>query len=137
MINFKKDKSIEPVDENLSIVLGSSFSAYKALLEKLSDFEAGLEWRFYKDGGWLAKVTRKKKTIFWGQPEAGCFAIAFHFNERNKQGVLELDIADELKQIFSNAPINASKLITLKIDIYRENELPDVYQLIDYKKRIK
>jgi hypothetical protein len=137
MIDFKKDRNIEPVDENLSIILGNSFSAYKVLLEKLSDFEAGLEWRFYKDGGWLAKVTRKKKTIFWGEPEDGCFAIAFHFNERNKQGVLELDIADELKLIFSNAPINGGKLTTLKIDIYSESDLPDVYQLIDYKKSAK
>ncbi len=133
MIDFKKDRSTEPIDENLSIVLGKSFSAYKALSEKLSDFEVGLEWRFYKDGGWLAKGTRKKKTIFWGAAEDGFFAIAFHFNERNKQGVLELDIADELKRDFSNAPINGSKLTSLKIDIYSESDLSDVYQLIDYK----
>lgn len=137
MIDFKKDRNTEPVDEKISIVLGNSFSAYKVLSEKLSDFEAGLEWRFYKDGGWLAKVTRKKKTIFWGKPEDGHFTIAFHFNERNKQGVLELDIANELKQAFSNAPINASKLSTLQIDIYSESELPNVYQLIDYKKDSK
>lgn len=137
MIDFKKDKNIEPIDENLSIVLGNSFSAYKSLLEKLPNFEAVLEWRFYKDGGWLAKVTRKKKTIFWGAAKDGCFTIAFHFNERNKQGVLELDIADELKQIFSNAPINGSKITTLKINIYSESELPDVYKLIAYKKSAK
>lgn len=100
MIDLKKDKNIKPIDENLSIVLGNSFSAYKTLVEKLSDFEVDLEWRFYKDGGWLAKVTRKKKTIFWGAAENGRFTIAFHFNERNKQGVLELDISDERKQIF-------------------------------------
>lgn len=137
MIDLRKDKNIEPIDENLRIVLGNSFSAYKTLVEKLSDFDAGLEWRFYKDGGWLAKVTRKKKTIFWGEPVVGCFTIGFHFNERNKQGVLELDIADELKQIFLNTPSNGSKQTTLKIDIYGESELPDVYRLIDYKKRAK
>lgn len=137
MINFKKDRIIEPVDKNLSIVLGNSFSAYKTLIEKLSDFEASLEWRFYKDGGWLAKVTRKKKTIFWGVPEVGHFTIAFHFNEKNRQGILELDIADELKQKFSNAPISGSKLTTLKIYIYSESEIPDVYKLIDYKKSAK
>lgn len=136
-MDFKKDRNIEPADENLSIVLGNSFPAYRELLERLSDFEAGLEWRFYQDGGWLAKVTRKKKTIFWGEPAAGRFTIAFNFNERNKQGVLELDITDELKQIFLNAPISSSKLTTLKIDIYSESELPDVYQLIDYKKNAK
>ncbi|MFV0392978.1 MAG: DUF3788 family protein [Coprobacillaceae bacterium] len=117
MIDFKKEKNIEPVDENLSVFLDKSFSAYKTLVEKLPDFEADLEWRFYKDGGWLAKVTRKKKTIFWGEPNVGCFSIGLHFNERNKQGVLELDIADELKQIFLNTPANKSKQTTLKIDI--------------------
>lgn len=137
MLEFKKDRNIEPNDENLKIILGDSFSAYKTLIEKLSDFEVSLEWRFYKDGGWLAKATRKKKTIFWGEPGSGYFTIAIHFNERNKEGVLELDIADELKQIFSNTPSNGGKLTTLKIKIYSEDELPDVYQLIDYKRRAK
>lgn len=137
MIDFKKDRNAEPTDENLSLVLGDSFSAYQALLEKLPDFEADLEWRFYKDGGWLAKVTRKKKTIFWGEAEKGYFVIAFHFNERTKQGVLELDIADELKQRFSKASTNGGKLTTLKIQLSSENQLADVYQLIDYKKRAK
>lgn len=137
MIDFKKDRNIEPIDENLSIVLGDSFSAYKRLVEKLSDFEASLECRFYKDGGWLAKVTRKKKTIFWGRPEDGRFVIATHFNERNKQGIFDLDIADELKQVFSKTPSNRSGQTTLKIDIYGESDLHDVYQLIDYKKRAK
>lgn len=137
MLEFKKDRNIEPNDENLKIVLDNSFSAYKKLVEKLSDFEVSLEWRFYKDGGWLAKATRKKKTIFWGEARSGCFTIAINFNERNKQGVLELDISDELKQIFSNTPSNGSKLTTLKINIYGEDELPDVYQLIDYKRRAK
>ncbi|MBP1040156.1 DUF3788 family protein [Vagococcus sp. BWB3-3] len=75
MINFKKDRHIEPTDGNLCLVLGESFSAYKILVEKLSDFDAGLEWRCYRDGDWLAKVTRKKKTVFWGSPEDGHFVI--------------------------------------------------------------
>lgn len=137
MIDLKKDKDIEPVDENLSIVLGDGFSAYKTLVDKLSGFEADLEWRFYRDGGWLAKVTRKKKTIFWGRPAVGYFTTAFHFNERNKQGVLELEIADDLKQAFLDTPSNGSKLTTLTIDIYDESKLPDVYRLIDYKKKAK
>lgn len=137
MIDFKKDKNAEPTDETLSIVLGDSFSAYKKLVEKLSDFDAVLEWRFYKDGGWLAKVTRKKKTIFWGEAQEGSFLIAFHFNEKNKQGVFELAIADELKQSFSKASLSGGKLTTLKVNLYSENDLADVYQLIDYKNSAK
>lgn len=137
MIDFKKDKTVEPTDENLSIVLGDSFSAYKTLRDKLSEFEVDLEWRFYRDGGWLAKVTRKKKTIFWGAAEVGYFTVAFNFNEKTKQGVLDLDIAEDLKQTFTNAPVNGGKLTALKIDIYNESQLSDVYRLIKYKKSIK
>ncbi|MGC6768299.1 DUF3788 family protein [Enterococcus sp. LJL51] len=137
MIDFKKDKNIEPTAENLRIVLGNSFSAYKTLVEKLADFEVVLEWRFYRDGGWLAKAVRKKKTIFWGEAKNGYFTIAFHFNEGNKQGVFVLAIADELKQAFSKASLIGGKWTTLKIDIYSESELPDVYQLIEYKKKAK
>jgi hypothetical protein len=137
MIDFKKDPATEPVDENLSIVLGKSFSAYKKLKEKLSDYEASLEWRYYKDGGWLAKVTRKKMTIFWGSAEEGCFSIAFHFNERNKHGIYELDISERLKKTFLNAPIIGGKITSLVINIYCEKALPDVYKLIEYKKRAK
>ncbi|WP_086349519.1 DUF3788 family protein [Candidatus Enterococcus clewellii] len=137
MIDFKKDKNIEPTNENLRIFLGNSFSAYKLLVDKLPDFEAVLEWRFYKDGGWLMKVTRKKKTLFWGEAKDGYFTIGLHFNERSRQGVLDLDIADELKQIFATAMTNGGKLTTLKIDIYSERDLPDVYQLIEYKKKAK
>lgn len=137
MIDLTKDRNIEPVDENLNIILGKSFPAYKTLVEKLSDFEVSLEWRFYRDGGWLAKITQKKKTIFWGKAEANHFAIAFNFNERNREGVFELNISDELKQIFSSALPTSRKVTTIRIDIYSENELPDVYQLIEYKKRAK
>lgn len=136
MKDFKKDKGFEPSDENLSVVLGNSFSAYKALVEKLPDYEAELEWRFYKDGGWLAKVTRKKKTIFWGRPESDRFTVAFHFNDTIKLGVFELAIAAELKQIFANAPTNG-KLTSLRIDISSESDLPDVYRLMEYKRNAK
>lgn len=137
MIDFKKDKSMEPNDENLSLVLGSSFSAYQSLKEKLSDDEISLEWRFYKDGGWLAKITHKKKTIIWGSPEDGHFSAGFLFAEKPhlRAGVLALDITDELKDKLVSTP--GGNYFSLAIDIYDETDLPDVYKLIDYKKSAK
>jgi len=137
MINFKKDKSVEPNDENLSLVLGNSFSAYKMLEEKLSEFEASLEWRFYKDGGWLAKITRKKKTLIWGSPEDGYFSASFLFSEKPhlRAGVLELDIADELKKNIANTP--GGNYFSILVDIYSEDDLSDVYKMIEFKIRVK
>ena len=137
MINFKKDKNAEPVDENLSLVLGNSFSVYKTLVEKLSDYEASLEWRFYKDGGWLAKVTHKKKTIIWGSPEDGYFSASFLFSEKPhlREGILQLDISDELKNKLISTP--GGNYFSLAIDVYSENDLPNVYKLIEFKKHTK
>jgi hypothetical protein len=137
IVELKKDPNIKPLDENLKIILGNSFTAYKTLCDKLSDFDVSLEWRYYKDGGWLAKITRKKTTIFWGSAEVDFFSIAFHFNEKNKHEVQELEISDKLKKTFLNTSPNGSKLTSLVIDIYSENEPPDVYKLIEYKKRAK
>jgi hypothetical protein len=136
MIDFKKDISAEPIDENLKLVMGDSFTAYKTLLEKLPELDVELEWRFYKDGGWLAKVTRKKKTIFWGAPETGHFSIAFHFNEKTKHGVHKLEIANALKESFSQAPLVGGRFTSLVVDIYDADILPDVFTLINYKKRV-
>jgi len=137
MIDFKKDKNAEPVDENLRLVLGESFSAYQVLREKLSEYEATLEWRFYKDGGWLAKVTRKKKTIIWGSPEDGYFAASFLFSEKPhlRSGVLALDIADVLKNKLVSTP--GGNYFSLAVDVYSEDDLADVYKLIEFKKRAK
>jgi len=137
VIDFKKDKNAEPNDENLSLVLGGSFSAYQLLQEKLLEDDASLEWRFYKDGGWLAKVTRKKKTIIWGSAEDGYFSASFLFSEKPhlRAGVLELDIADERKNKLVSTP--GGNYFSIAIDIYDEKDLPDVYKLIAYKKSAK
>ena len=137
MIDFKKDKSIEPNDENLSFVLGSSFSAFKELEEKLANFEAELEWRFYKDGGWLAKITRKKKTLIWGWAEPGFFGTNFIFQNKPhlREGIFALDISEALKDNFEETPNGA--YFSLQIKVCSEAELPDVYKMIEYKMQAK
>ncbi|TDW25122.1 uncharacterized protein DUF3788 [Breznakia blatticola] len=136
MIDFKKDKNIEPTDDNLKIVLKDSFLAYKELTEKLSDFNVNLEWRFYKDGGWLAKATHKKKTIFWGQAMSDCFLVAFHFNKKTIQGVYDLNIAETFKQELLQAQNDESKFTSLRLKVVNSKSLPNIYQLIEYKCKV-
>jgi len=137
MIDFKKDPNAEPNDVNLSMVLGDSFSTYKILVEKLSDFEAELEWRFYKDGGWLAKITRKKKTLIWGWAEEGFFGTNFIFSNKPhlREGVLALDITESLKEKFEESPNGA--YFSVKIEVRSAADLEDVYKMMEYKKRAK
>ena len=45
MIDFKRDKNVEPNDYNLSSVLGDSFEAFKLIENKLAEYDAELDWR--------------------------------------------------------------------------------------------
>ena len=137
MIDFKKDKNAEPNDFNLSEVLGDSFSAFKILEKTLVDFEAELEWRFYKDGGWLAKITRKKKTLIWGWPDVSFFGTNFIFSNKPhlREGILQLDIDESHKENIEETPNGA--YFSIQIKVYDESDLDDVYKLIKFKKTAK
>ena len=137
MIDFKTDKNAEPNDFNLSNVLGDSFEAFKVLENKLVDYDAELGWRFYKDGGWLAKITRKKKTLIWGWAEPGFFGTNFIFSNKShlREGVLALEISDEYKNNIEETPTGT--YFSLQIGIRSESDLEDVFKMIEYKIKAK
>ena len=74
--------------------------------------------------------------MFWGSAWDGFFKISLHFTEKTRIGVQELDISEDLKNALANE-LPRGRLISLVIDIYNESQLPDVFKLIDYKKRAK
>ena len=129
-----KDPDIRITDEALSTILGHSFRAWNVFVEKLSDYDVTVEWRYYKDGGWLAKCTHKKKNIIWASVSEGFFSTSFNFPEKPhlRVGVQELNISDDIKKSITSTP--KGTLFGVTINVYNENQLSDVYKLIDYKK---
>ena len=132
-----KDPNTQITDDFLATVLGDSFAAWNALNESLPDYDISLEWRHYKDGGWLAKVTHKKRTIIWMSVSEEFFSASFLFSEKPhlRAGVQELDISDDVKKNITSTP--KGTFFSVVIDVYNESQLPDVYKLIAYKKRAK
>ena len=132
-----KDPNTEITDDFLREVLGDSFAAWKTLNENFPKYDISLEWRYYKDGGWLAKCTHKKKTIIWSSASDGFFTVSFLFSEKPHihAGVQELDISEDIKNTLVSTP--KGKFFSAVIDVYQESQLPDVYKLIEYKKRAK
>ncbi|MCL2593113.1 MAG: DUF3788 domain-containing protein [Defluviitaleaceae bacterium] len=132
-----KDPNTQLTEELLATTLGDSFKAWKVFNENILNFDISLEWRWYRDGGWLAKCTYKKKTIIWASVSEGFFSASFLFSEKPqfRAGIQELDISEDLKNTFTSSP--KGKWFSIAIDVYNENQLSDVYKLIDYKKRAK
>ncbi|MCL2522720.1 MAG: DUF3788 domain-containing protein [Erysipelotrichales bacterium] len=132
-----KDPNTKLTEEVLAEVLGNSFGAWKKFNDEFLKYDLRLEWRYYKDGGWLAKITRKKNTIIWGSASEGFFSVSFLFSERPhiRAGIQKLDISDELKNSLVSTP--KGTFFSIAIDVYEESQLLDIYKLIEYKKSVK
>ena len=91
------------------------------------------EWRYYKDGkSWLCKVVNKKRTIFWLSVWEGYFKVSFYFTEKHKDGIASLPICESVKSQF-NAAKSIGKLIPLTIDIYNEEQLADLIEIVKFR----
>jgi hypothetical protein len=132
-------KEIAPTNEVLEAVLGKElFNIYEELISVFTDeFGLELQWNFYKDGNaWLCKVVHKKKTILWLSVWKNYIKTGFYFTESTGTGVLELAIDNKIKEEFEVAkPIG--KLIPLTLDIYRQNQIKDLKEVVKYKKTLK
>ena len=137
MIDFKIDKNAEPNDFNLSNILGDSFTTFKHFESRLKELEVDLLWRFYKDGGWLAKITRKNKTLIWGWPDEGFFGTNFIFSNKPtlKEGVMNLNIAEIHKKSITETPNGA--YFSVQIEVRTEKDLEDIYRLMTFKMKAK
>ena len=91
------------------------------------------EWRYYNDGkSWLCKVINKKRTIFWLSVWEGYFKVSFYFTEKHKEGIASLPICESVKSQF-NAAKPIGKLIPLTIDVYNEEQLADVIEIVKFR----
>lgn len=133
------DKNVPVSDEVLQQCLGESYPAYRKMLEIVTGEEYGLipEWRYYNDGkAWLCKMVYKKKTIFWLSVWDGFFKAGFYFVERHCQGIHELEISENIKQeLKKSGPFGT--LYPVGLVLSREEHIPDLLKIIEYKKKLK
>jgi hypothetical protein len=126
-----------PTDAVLKSVLGSAYTAYSTLMERMAELEFVPQWNYYKDGGaWLCKVQYKKKTVFWLSIWENRFRTAFYFTEKTISGVAELDIEPTLVEQLTNAA-SIGKLIPMAFNIQTVDQLDDFLTVANYKKKLK
>lgn len=133
------DPAIPPSPEVLQKVLKSSYPVYEKTLVEITGDSYGLvpEWRYYNDGkAWLCKMVFKKKTIFWLSVWDGFFKAGFYFVERQCQGIHEMDISENIKKELKKAKPFGT-LYPVGLTLSREEHIPDLLKLIDYKKIAK
>jgi len=90
------NKAFEPTDDNLNMVLASTFSYYNQLLEHAEGFSR--KWNYSKSSGWMQKVFDRKKALFYVIPLANQFQISMAVREAEREILLTdrgLDFAKE------------------------------------------
>ena len=98
------DPATFPAEEVLSAVLGSSKTAFDAMLERLAAIapDASSGWKYYRDGkSWLMNASRKKKTLFWLSADRGSFRATFYLPTALEDAVLGGPFPEALKEGFA------------------------------------
>lgn len=113
------------------------FQTYAGLQEIISGTGLSGEWRYYNDGkAWLYKVTLKKKTVAWVSMWEESIKTSFYFTDKNRDGIMDLDIGESVKTTFSQAkPIG--KLIPLTLDLKQKEDAEDFRKIAEYKISLK
>ena len=131
-----QDTEIFPSREVLQNALDKVYNVLDELESQLTQPEYALtfHWKYYKDGkAWLCKMAHKMKTIFWLSVWEEYFKTSFFFLERHLEGIVASDI-DKKSFIMDN---EWGKMIPVIFNINKKKQLPELLQMVKYKKTAK
>jgi len=91
MANAFSDRDMPaPTPDAIEGALGVANGAWLELLDYLEANGITVAWKWYRDGGWLARAAKGSKTIFWAQiDDAGFVSGSFYFTARLRQALAE------------------------------------------------
>lgn len=125
------DESHPPTPETIAEVLGDTDAAWQEALAAFAEAGVDVTWRYYRDGGWLAKATQGKATMAWMSVEPGLARITFYFPGRLRETILATPELDELlyERITNAAPVGKSLPVTLHLPEIPASQVPIVLEL--------
>jgi hypothetical protein len=93
------DRSTEPTTADLLETLGATGDLWTDLRQRLEDEYGPLveEWKHYgQKTGWLLKLLRKKRNLFFLTPLEGHFRMTFVFGDKAVAAIEESDVPREI-----------------------------------------
>jgi hypothetical protein len=125
-----------PSKEVLKRTLGKVYNVLEELELILThdNYSLTFDWRYYKDSkAWLCKVSHKKKTVFWLSVWDGFFRTSFYFLERHLNGIAALQTNENSFTIKKEW----GKMLPLIFNINNKKQFPDLFKVIEFKKKAK
>lgn len=113
------------------------YQTYLQIENIISTLGLKTEWRYYHDGkAWLYKITFKKTTIAWLSFWNECIKISFYFTEKTREGVMQLDIGNDIKSAFARAK-TIGKLIPIILELEQPEQIQNFTRIAAYKMNLK
>ena len=112
-----RDVDVEPTGAAIRDILGSRADVWDETVALFTGVGAPVSWRYYRDGGWLAKAVAGKKTIAWLAVEEDFVRITFYFAERHRTALRDSpDLPREVRERVKDTPLTGRLLpVTFKL----------------------
>lgn len=83
------EEATPPTEDSIAAALGVAAPVWATTVAAFEGIGATVEWRYYRDGGWLAKATKRSQTIAWLRVEPGQLRVTFYFAARFRDLLLD------------------------------------------------
>ncbi|MBA3020626.1 DUF3788 family protein [Propionicimonas sp.] len=129
------EEATRPTPESIAAALGDAASVWATTVAALEEVGATAEWRYYRDGGWLAKATKRSQTIAWARVEPGQLRVSFYFAARFRELLLdEMGIDAAIREQVEAA---TGRTIALSLELGATSAPEQLLALIGFKLRAK
>ena len=129
------DKSVKPDSQSFLKAIGKTAKLWQKMRTNLEDEHGELieDWKHYgQKTGWLLKVLRKKRNLFFCIPLDGYFRIAFTFGDNAVAAVESSDLPEAIKSELRNARKYAEGR-GVRIDVKSARDVDNVLALAEIK----
>ena len=133
------DPEAKPTDDLIFSIIGERKAYWQSIMEYLRQNypDSSGEWNYYKDGKrWLFKMTRKKKTVFWGGIFEDTFRITFYFGNKAESIIETSDLPHLIKDGFKSAQ-KYGAIRPIMVKVLEQSDVETVFQLIAIKSKLK
>jgi len=133
--NAFMEKSIQPDDRQLTLVLGKKSPFWEAIKQHIAQEHGDFteEWKFYNTkSGWTLKVLLKKRNLYFFVPLQGGFRLAFVFGDKAVSAVEHSDLPQTIKNELRHARKYAEGR-GIRIEVKSQKDIEHVKKLIDIK----
>lgn len=128
-----RDPAVEPATASIHAALGTARGAWDQVVQLMSEQGVTVGWRYYRDGGWLAKATRNGKTVAWLNVAPGSVRVTFYFAERHRRMLVDnAELPPTLRDRIATVAL-IGKLLPVSFELRETSAVRDVGTVLRIK----